>query len=435
MSRNRGQILVVVIILMMVLAIIVPAMVLYIQNEAKWSVKQGQNSNAFQLAEAAIDRGYQKITESTGVWKSLQNGSPIQDFHFDRAYSELPGGSYTVAVTSGPGTQSATVIGIGRDKKQKEVRALKVVFSASATGNSAIEAANGVTMSGSNVDVEWGAIMSPKTINVGTKDHPSYYSASSIIINGTTYGPTDQHCDNPNCWWWKSYYSGVPPMPPIDFGFYQSSAAASGNTACTMGSGKSAFTLPYYYTGPADLDGSCTDLTGKTFYVTTNWNNFDGAVIGNVIVLGSLSFQNGKLNTLAAYDAAVPATAWKNYCSDLNSSAAWTVYQTYDANASGKSACFGSLNNTYQAANVKYNISPCVHGFMYVGGNLSLPTGGGNSGVLHGVIVVNGSADINANSHGRIYYDDSVASNIVMTKLVLARQSWQDVVVPWPAGL
>ncbi|MDD5627488.1 MAG: hypothetical protein PHU21_00370 [Elusimicrobia bacterium] len=431
MAKRRGQLLVGVLLLLMLLALIVPAMVSYIQSESRWTVKQGQSANAFQLAEAAVDRGYQKVTESTGVWKSLQQGIPITNYHFDRSYDELEGGSYAIDVSSGPGEQSVTITGIGRDKRRKEVRALQVVYANASMGNSAIEAANGVTMSGSNVDVEWGSIMSPKTIDVGDKLHPAYYSASNIIVDGTNYGPTDAHCDSPNCWWWKSYWSGVPPIPPIDFGSYQSSAAASGYApypACYTGSGKSKAKISYYTVG--DLSPtSCTDLSGNTYYVTGSWNNFDGAIAGNVIVLGNLSFQNGSLNTIPTYAARVPGTAWKNYCND------WASYQAYDSGASGQPACFGSLNNTYKATGVTYDIGPAVHGFMYVGGDLSLPNGGGNSGILHGVIVVNGRADVNTNAHGRIYYDDSIAANILVTKIELSRQSWQGVLLPWPASL
>ena len=72
MRKDKGQVLVGVIVFLLVLAVIVPAMVLYVQNEARWSVKQQQNTNAFQLAEAAIDIGYQKVTESTSTWASIQ---------------------------------------------------------------------------------------------------------------------------------------------------------------------------------------------------------------------------------------------------------------------------------------------------------------------------------------------------------------------------
>ena len=67
MKNRKAQVLLGVIVLLVVLAILIPTMVKYVQHEAKWSVKQGQNTNAFQLAEAAVDRGYQKIAESTAT--------------------------------------------------------------------------------------------------------------------------------------------------------------------------------------------------------------------------------------------------------------------------------------------------------------------------------------------------------------------------------
>ncbi len=417
MRKKKGQLLVVTLLLLLILATIIPVMVLYVQSEARWSVKQGQNTNAFQLAEAAVDRGYQKITESTTTWGSVQAGQQLSGFHLDTAYTDLSGGSYAISVTSGPGLQTATIIGIGRDKNLKEVRALQVIFTNSlVSGNTGIAAANGVLMSGSNVEVEWGSIMSPKSITIGSKVHPSYWSAGSIDLDAN--GPTPPNCDAPSCWWWHSYNSQIPPIPSIDFGFYQSSAAASGTSPC----GKA-----YYING--STSGGCSDHTGHSFYITGNWTSFDGDIVGNVIVLGNLSFRNGSLSTLSSYPATVPPQAWQQYCHD------WGSYQAYDANANGKPPCFGSLNNTYRASNVTYAVSPAVHGLMYIGGNLTLPNGGGNSDILHGVIIVQGTADITTNSHGHIYYDPAFASNIQTTIILLSRQSWKDIVQPWPGGL
>ena len=75
MKRENGQVLVGVILIMLILAVLVPVMVLYTQNEAKWSVKQTQNMAAFQLAEGGIDRGYRKVSESTTTWAALMAGT------------------------------------------------------------------------------------------------------------------------------------------------------------------------------------------------------------------------------------------------------------------------------------------------------------------------------------------------------------------------
>lgn len=413
MNQDRGQVLIGVIVLLIIIAVMVPSMVRYVQDEAKWSVKQAQNTNAFQLAEAAVDRGYQKITESTNTWISIQNGTAVSGFNFDTAYTDIARGSYAISITSGPGTQVATILGIGRDKFNKEVRTLKVVYANYVLADVGLLAANGVVMSGANVDVEWGSVASPKSVTIGSKLHPSYWSAGSIDIDPSGSAPFN--CDQPNCWWWHSYYSQLPPMPSVDFDFYRSSAVQSGKNPCGSA---------YYQAG--NYSDDCNDSSGKPYYVSGNWTSFKSAVVGSMIVLGDLTFDNGKQSTLSSYSARVPAKAWKQYCND------WTAYQAYDSGAASASACFGGLTNSYSASGVTKSISPAIHGFVYVGGTLTIPKGGGNSDLLHGVAIIQGTANIDSNSHAHIYYDPDVAENIVTTKIVLIRQSWQDIVRDWP---
>lgn len=415
-GRLSGQVLVGVLALLLVLMIIVPAMVKYIQGEASWSTKQARNTDAFQLAEAAVDRGYQKVTESTTTWQSVQNGTQQLGFHFDRDYTELPQGDYTISITSGPGTQVVTIIGIGRDAMHKEVRALQVIYANAAMSNISIMGVNGVDMSGKNVEVEWGSVVSQKTITIGSKLHPSFYSAASIDLDSN--GATPPNCDGPNCWWWHSYYGNTPPTPNVDFAAYKSSAQASGNDSCGNA---------YYQSG--NYSGSCDDTQGKTYYIEGNWTSFKSGIVGNVIVLGNMSWTAGKQDTVGAYNATMPAYAWKQYCND------WSVYQAWDPAAVAQPACFGSLNNSYAASGVTVNISPAIHGFVYVGGTLSIPNGGGSSDLVHGVILVQGSADINTNSKAHIYYDNSIAMNTFTTKILLTRTSWQDLPGSWPSGL
>ena len=420
MRQSRGQILIAVIIMLLFLAVIIPAMVKFVQDEARWSVKQGQNSNAFQLAEAAVERGYQKITESTTTWNQAWHGTALSGFRFNTTYRDLEGGTYTISVTSGPsdmGEQAVTILGMGRDRYGKEVRTIKAVYANTAYDNSpVITAVHGVDMSGNNCNVEWSPIMSLDFINIASKQHPSFWGAGAVDIDAN--GASPPNCDSPNCWWWHSYYSDIPPFPPIDFAAYYSSAQASGISPC----GK-----PYLTVG--NTSGDCDDNTGKPFYVTGDWTGFGGTVNSTIIVLGNFSWSNGKTGALATYNAKLPATAWKNYCND------WTAYQAYDTYAAAKPACFGSLSNPYKAVNKYWPVSPAVHGLVYVGKDFTMPNGGGNSDIIHGMLYIQGQANVSTNSHGHIYYDPDIVANIMMTTITLTRVSWQDVVMPWPAGL
>src|SRR5579859_1920263 len=105
MRQQKGQVLVAAILLLMVITILIPVMVGYVQNESKWSVKEKENTTAFHLAEGSIDKAYQYVTSSTTTWKSIQNGNIQTGYAFDTAYTDMSGGSYTISISSGPGTQ------------------------------------------------------------------------------------------------------------------------------------------------------------------------------------------------------------------------------------------------------------------------------------------------------------------------------------------
>ncbi|MGD9641910.1 MAG: hypothetical protein AB7V08_04130 [Elusimicrobiales bacterium] len=428
MKKNKGQLLVGAMILIAVLAIIIPVMVMYVQNEAKWSVKQGQSTNAFQLAEGALDRGFQKVIESTQSWKEIQAGQALPGMSFDTSFADLDGGTYAVSVTSGPETGEVTIVGVGRDKMGRETRSLKAVYANSLMSDISIAAAEGITMSGNNIQVEWGGVSSPLTVNIEDKNHPSYWSAANVTGDGTRgdkNGSAPPNCDSPNCWWWHSYYADLSPIPDIDFEAYKSSAIAAGNDPCGN---------PYYKNGSwtKSTFNKCISSDNRTYYVTGNWSDFGfkSAFVGNIIVRGNLSFSNGNQYTVASYNAAVPPAAWKQYCND------WDYYHdNYDSSVDPSDPCFGDINNSYRASGKFKNISPAIRGFLYVGGNLDLPNGGGSSDLLHGAIIINGIADINSNSNCKIYYDPDVASNILTTKINLVRKSWEGLTTQWPAAL
>jgi hypothetical protein len=204
-------------------------------------------------------------------------------------------------------------------------------------------------------------------------------------------------------------------MPNIDFGFYRSSASSSGTDSC--GNNYLQTTSPY--------TNQCDDSRGNTYFITGDWTGFKSAIVGNVIVLGNLNFQNGKASTLGTYAAKVPPQAWKQYCND------WSDYQAWDAYAVGKPACFGNLSTNYNASGVTLNISPEIHGFVYVGGDLNIPNGGGNSDLVHGSLIIQGNANINSGSATRIWYDPDIVSNIVATTINLNRVSWFEIQQPW----
>ncbi|MBI3549112.1 MAG: hypothetical protein HY078_08750 [Elusimicrobia bacterium] len=416
MKNERGQILVVVILVLVIASVLIPVMVMSTQREAKFTSKQSQSTSAFHQAESGIEKGYLVISVSTLTWVNLQKGTMIDGFKCDVQYTDIPGGRYCVSISSGPNTQEATVISIGQDKLKKETRAIRAVYSNAMLGDIGVQAQNGVTMSGSNVDVEWGSVVSPKAITIGNKLHPNFFSASSMDKDASATPP---NCDTPNCWWWHSFYSGIPPTPPIDFDYYKSSAIASGTAPCGM----------KYYVPASSTPWStdCDDTSGKPFYVEGDWTSFRSKMNGTVIILGNMSWDNGNAHALSAYNATIPPQAWKQYCSD------WTAYTAYDATFPYTDC--STTPKGYNRLGQTYNISPTIKGLLYIGGNLTIPNGGGNSDLVHGIVIVQGTADINTNSHAHIYYDPSTGDNLQTTSILLSRTYWADFLIQWPSSL
>lgn len=424
MKKRKGQLLVGAILLVAILAIIIPVMVMYIQNEAKWSVKQGQNSNAFQLAEAALDRGYQKLVESTQSWVAVQAGQALSGMSLDYSFTDLAGGSYAISITSGPGLHEATIIGIGRDKHNKEVRALKAVYSNAEASNNAIRALQGVTLSGSNEQVEWGSVMAPGPIDTNGRNHPQFRSASSIIPQDTSAAPLNTD----SVQWW-SFSDDIPPASSIDLGAYHSSAVVT-NTH---------YAATQNWPG-GDCGGATTCNTGKTYYIHGDLNVASPGIYveGNLIITGNLNLPNGRSGQ-GSPTVKLPPAAWKQYGND------WAYYlaggpacsEGWNDTTAGRPATFPGLSSSYLSdASITKTFTSgkvIVNGFLYVGGNINTAGGGGQS-IFVGSAYVVGSVTSTSNNVC-FFYTDEAASQILTTNVSLARQSWQDTITPWPAAL
>lgn len=424
MKDNRGQILVGVILMLLVLAVIVPAMVIYVQNETRWSVKQARNATAFDLADAGIEKGLRKVSESTVTWQNILNGQAQTGYILDVAYGDVAGGSYAVSISSGPSAQTVTIISVGRESSKNEARAIKAVYSNTGLGATAIRSGGTATMSGTNVQIEWGAVVSNKDLTTASsapgRQHPQFWSAGNVLPNNTS-GSTRPLCDSPNCWQWHSYQTGIPPMPNIDFAAYQAAANATGTS----------FTGPLTWPGAPCLSDATSCATGNTYYINGDLTiNSPGIyVVGNLIVTGNLTLPNGRSGQ-GGPTVPLPQQAWKQYGND------WAFYKSGAQSACSVSwndttpppASFPGLNSTYlsnPALTVTFSDSKViVNGFLYVGGNLTAAGGAGQTKVVGAADVV-GNVTLGSNNIC-VFSTDAAAQSLKTTNVVLTRQSWQD---------
>lgn len=423
--REGGQILPIAIVCLLVLATLIPLMVLYTQTESRWSVKQAKSTMAFHLAESGIEKGYLAISVSTQTWVNLQNGTPPTGYNFDTKYSDVgTGGVYSISVSSGPGTQQATIIAVGRDSSKAEVRAIKAVYTNSPLGGIAIYAGKGAQIGG-GVNVEWGAVLSPYTVDAANRMHPQFWSASSILTKSTN--PNPPLCDQPNCCQWHAFQANLPPAPALDLGFYQSSAAASNCSGMGVGASPA---NSCYYPASQTTDASWSGVVGKTIYVNGDLNVVSSGkldIIGNLIVTGNLNLPNGIWGN-GTHTMSIPSDAWKQYCLD------WSFYKTnFDG---GAPASFPGLSSAYAPTGLTYNASHmAVYGLLYVGGNFNNGGGGGGNTNIYGALYSIGSSSETANSGVNFYFDADAAKNLQTTQIILTRASWQDSLIGWPSGL
>jgi hypothetical protein len=230
MKKKKGFLLVMVMFILLFLVIIVPVMVQWVKDDTKISVKDQKASFAFQLAEAAVDRGYWKVKSSTTTFNQVSEGGSIAGYNFDTTYHDIANGTYRVKVIGGPGSEQVTIIGEGRDLLRSETRAIQTVFS-NVSVPGAIIAGGLLSATGASV-VHWGPIMAMGDINVSgtaaSNGFPRKLSRQTVRPFDPTGDTNPPNTDNLE--WWSNY--NVPELPKFDFTSLRASAAATSTLNC-----------------------------------------------------------------------------------------------------------------------------------------------------------------------------------------------------------
>jgi hypothetical protein len=474
-KREGGQILVVVILCMAVLLIMVPALVRWVQNEAKFSVKDRRSTTAFNLAEAAVERGYWKVKGSTGTCAEALAGQNIPGYRFDVTYTDVSGGTYRIYISSA-GPKDIYIIGEGRDPSNFEVRAVSATYQnltlyspLLATGT--INYAKGIT-------VFWGPMMSQGNITimddfVGQWYYPRKFAKG--VVSGTVANPRDTNGLLPpntdNSEWWSNYQA-VPELPILDFVALRSSAAAT-NTLNVYGCAASGVhtstgVAPGFMeagNAPWDGRGACSNTGAHNLHFSASYNHplgakanpyqantpagsplvwyYDGDLIlggdmtingtygiglwGTLIVRGNLTLDaNGDYN----YTGNVPVNAWMEESKltiNTNDTAATGEYPAdlglHTTNATFK---FGSDGFCVPGVSCGWINTVGRRGFTYVGGNLTVT----NNGFMdfNGAVWVNGqviATGADSSHFCFILYDDGLT--LPTLNVILTRTSWLEV--------
>lgn len=432
-SRSRsGQVLVGVVLLLMLLLIIVPAMVQWIQAESRASVKEQKASTAFNLAEAAVDRGMWKLKSATATWTTAVDGIEIAGYHFDAVYTDVPGGSYRINFSSTivGGTAVVMVWGEGRDSLGKETRSIQVVYQNTSVPG-AIIAGGTLSQTGSAI-VHWGPVLAMNDISLSgsslTRHYPRKLSKQTVLpydTNGVTPPNTD------NLEWWSDY--DVPDLPQFDFTALRSSAAATNTLNCDGNYSSTTQQVP--------CGGTCTDCSVNNIYKDNRFNSnyvwyWDNNVTlhstgikGTVIVRGNLDAAGGDEygpGSTPSFNVnmTIPADAYLEYqkidTASVNQFPGDTGYES-TANTYTLGSCNTSCEGSASGSDLGF------YGFVYVGGDVNFT---GDADIYGAVWVV---GDWSAAGNNLLFYDGALS--VPTLNVVLVRKSWKEVSpsgIAWP---
>lgn len=407
MKNEKGQVLVIVLTVMVVLAIFIPVLVFFVQNENKWAVKSTKSTIAFHCAEAGIDRAYWKLLESIDTWNNARNNGLDSPYDGSYVFTDITGGQYKIYVTTSTSSDEVKVVSIGRDTSGREVRAIQVIYGRSLMTES-IQCDDVIDYK-PNMVVHWGPIKSFGSIDDPADYFPRKYSKSSIGNRDTD--PTPPNTDNKEYW----AYEDLGQATSINMTYYINKADSSVCPAARRSTGTSAasknpagsghFTQSVKFRQPGGGGGDYTfDSSTSVIYIegdatleSGTWLNVEA-----LIVTGDVDF-NARSHS---YTATVPSTAAQEYVKKKE------VSPTYTYPGEGSTS---------------YVISNCgMHGFLYCGDDMT--NSGGSGANFVGALKVVGSTNIN---NFTVYYDSATGSGVQLDASNISVQSWQEVMQTW----
>ena len=446
---RKGIILPIVIISLVFLALVVPLMVKLAMEDTTASVRSQKKSIAFNLAEAAVARGYWKIKSSTSIFSTIMSGASLSGYCFDTTYKDIDGGEYRISISSGPLSKEVTIIGEGRDLNNNETRAIKVIYRNS-TIPGAIISGGMLTATGQSI-VHWGPMMSMGDMTLSGSAANRYYPRK---LSKGVVSPRDPTGDlNPpntdNLEWWSNY--DVPELPVFDFTTLRASAAATGTLNCKSGGGGGGCPgfcswFPWLPAcsgcgggGGSDLEccwassctysgAPCTNCSVNNFYkdsrkdkdYTWYWDNNSSwsgqnGVRGTVIVRGNLSIA-GTDEYCSHCTVNVPQDAWQEYQKiDSGSINQYPGDTGYHSNAA--TYTLGSCGSSCEGGALGADLG--IYGFAYIGGDFNRT---GDADVYGALWIV---GNVSGSGNTMVFYDEDL--ELPTLNVVLVKQSWREV--------
>lgn len=476
-KNNRGQLIPIVIGIMLFLMIIIPALIFWANNQAKWSMKHTRKTIAFNLAEAGIDRGVWKLKSSTGTWDNASKGIPVSGYNFDTVYTDIPHGTYRIKFSSGPGNREVTIIAEGRDTTTDEVKAIKAVFRNQCIPGAIIS--KGIITWANAFSAHWGPIMAHNNINItdanAAQDYFPRKFSRQVVTSIPSYPRDTNGIDPPNTdniEWWSDY--PVPDLPVLDFSTMRSSAAVYTTISLPGGGTWVVNTLNVYgcskmksYKGPkwwydyknkknlstCNIGGTNHDglphfqnsyrhplaKKGRIWYwdegqdvIFTGSTGADGGgIIGDIIVRGNLTNywgDNLDYNAIGLANCKIPSEAWKEYTKITKTTGDTSAKNQYPGD-DGYQKCRATFKfggETWTGGHnppAAYNTDVGLVGFLYVGGDFNIQRAMDYYGAIW--VVGNVSRATGVAEQSIVFFKDDLS--LPALNIVLVRVSWEEI--------
>jgi hypothetical protein len=463
-NKENGFVLPMILAIMMVIGIFIPALVSWLQQDTKQSVKEAKATAAFNLAEAGIDRGLWKLKSSTATFGQAKIGTVIAGYNFDTTYSDIPGGFYRIHFSSGPSTRDVTITAEGKDMLSQETRAVRAVYRNQTFGGGMIS--GGVITWANAFSAHWGPIMAHGNINItdanAAQDYfPKKYSRQAVQCTIGSYNRDTNGLALPNTdslEWWSDY--AVPELPILDFAALRSSASTTG-TLNVYGCSKMGTWPPTVgdWTGAKWWGKNACNLGSSNHnglrHFQNSWNNplarkqyvwyWDEDVImtgdvgdeghgiwGNVIARKNVTNYAGDNYT---YTGNIPSNAWEQYTKISKSAGDTSAKNEYpgDDGLRKNRSTFNFGSETWTGGKSPPpagNTDVGFRGLIYIGGNFNIQ----GPVDVHGVVWVAGNVSKAVGSERTVIFFDETL-DIPTLNVVLVRQSWNEIMpsgTAWP---
>lgn len=225
---EQGQAMMATVAAISIIALIfISAVVYQSMLRSKSSVNSSKGITAYEIANAAIQKGEWALYQQTSNWTLVEGGGVIPGYDGNAIFTDVPGGQYKVLIAAASGVNSIMIKAFAKDNSPTpQYAGLEVVLSKPTSPFGALMAYKIHLTRRTNV--HWGPIYAYSSIHL--EDHADLYYPQIFSMGKIT--PLDTSPTPPNTdgkqWWAFDATPGVPTWPNIDFAYYKALAQQEG---------------------------------------------------------------------------------------------------------------------------------------------------------------------------------------------------------------